>query len=384
MTSNTANLGFQKFGVPVKVNVMHFLFPLLFSQIIALHQLIAFPPHYFFIVFLVSILPTVKKSILAPFLTIVIFLLMSSLADNAYREAFQILLEMVFGYVIARFFIERYSSQRMQDFFKRILCIWAAIVVFYICDFYFFGRTLNGFSQLITNWESGGTSTVFARISILWGNPNWLSFFYLIAFALYVEFNGRSVTVSILATFILFVLQTKTAIALGAFLLIFVLFSVSGKRLGRFVPVVLAISIISLVFSYWSDIARWIENLQNFSSFINRQRIWEFISPFITWHPNGLMGDGTKLDLVASSDEDSLPSILLLLRLFGWPLVLTACLFFNPLKKNNYLSPVTFVLLGYSITQSYLSISASCSLAFFALFLSISRMKKSRGRYVSY
>ena len=384
MTTNTANLGVQKFGVPVKVNVMHFLFPLLFSQIIVLHQLIAFPPHYFFILFLVSILPTVQKSVLAPFLTIVIFLLMSSLADNAYREAFQILLEMVFGYVIARFFIERYSSQRMQDFFKRILCIWAAIVVFYMCDFYFFGRTLNGFSQLITNWESGGTSTVFARISILWGNPNWLSFFYLIAFALYVEFNGRSVTVSILATFILFVLQTKTAIALGAFLLIFVLFSVSGKRLGRFVPVVLAISIISLVFSYWSDIARWIENLQNFSSFINRQRIWEFISPFITWHPNGLMGDGTKLDLVASSDEDSLPSILLLLRLFGWPLVLTACLFFNPLKKNNYLSPVTFVLLGYSITQSYLSISASCSLAFFALFLSISRMKKSRGRYVSY
>ena len=369
MTTNTANLGVQKFGVPVKVNVMHFLFPLLFSQIIVLHQLIAFPPHYFFILFLVSILPTVQKSVLAPFLTIVIFLLMSSLADNAYREAFQILLEMVFGYVIARFFIERYSSQRMQDFFKRILCIWAAIVVFYMCDFYFFGRTLNGFSQLITNWESGGTSTVFARISILWGNPNWLSFFYLIAFALYVEFNGRNVTVSILATFILFVLQTKTAIALGAFLLIFVLFSVSGKRLGRFVPVVLAISIISLVFSYWSDIAIWIENLQNFSSFINRQRIWEFISPFITWHPNGLMGDGTKLDLVASSDEDSLPSILLLLRLFGWPLVLTACLFFNPLKKNNYLSPVTFVLLGYSMTQSYLSISASCSLAFFAFFI---------------
>lgn len=369
MTTNTANLGVQKFGVPVKVNVMHFLFPLLFSQIIVLHQLIAFPPHYFFILFLVSILPTVQKSVLAPFLTIVIFLLMSSLADNAYREAFQILLEMVFGYVIARFFIERYSSQRMQDFFKRILCIWAAIVVFYMCDFYFFGRTLNGFSQLITNWESGGTSTVFARISILWGNPNWLSFFYLIAFALYVEFNGRNVTVSILATFILFVLQTKTAIALGAFLLIFVLFSVSGKRLGRFVPVVLAISIISLVFSYWSDIARWIENLQNFSSFINRQRIWEFISPFITWHPNGLMGDGTKLDLVASSDEDSLPSILLLLRLFGWPIVLTACLFFNPLKKNNYLSPVTFVLLGYSMTQSYLSISASCSLAFFAFFI---------------
>jgi hypothetical protein len=369
VTTNTANLGVQKFGVPVKVNVMHFLFPLLFSQIIVLHQLIAFPPHYFFILFLVSILPTVQKSVLAPFLTIVIFLLMSSLADNAYREAFQILLEMVFGYVIARFFIERYSSQRMQDFFKRILCIWAAIVVFYMCDFYFFGRTLNGFSQLITNWESGGTSTVFARISILWGNPNWLSFFYLIAFALYVEFNGRNVTVSILATFILFVLQTKTAIALGAFLLIFVLFSVSGKRLGRFVPVVLAISIISLVFSYWSDIARWIENLQNFSSFINRQRIWEFISPFITWHPNGLMGDGTKLDLVASSDEDSLPSILLLLRLFGWPIVLTACLFFNPLKKNNYLSPVTFVLLGYSMTQSYLSISASCSLAFFAFFI---------------
>ena len=51
----------------------------------------------------------------------------------------------------------------------------------------------------------------------------------LLCFALYVEFNGRSLSVSLLAAFILFVLQTKTAIALGALLLLFVIFFYKDK-----------------------------------------------------------------------------------------------------------------------------------------------------------
>lgn len=365
-----------------KMNIMYILFPLLFSQIIVLHALIAFPPHYFFILFLIPILPTVKKNVIAPFLGIIFFLLMSSLVDNAFREAIQIALEMAFGYVIARFFIVRYNHFRLQEFFKHTLCVWAGIVIFYMCDFYFLGGIFNGLSQLITDWESGGTSTAFARIGILWGNPNWLSFFYLISFALYVEFNGRSLSIALLATFILFVLQTKTAIALGAFLLLFVVFSVPSRRLNRLVPILVTIILVGFLLSYWSEIVKWVEDLQNFSSFINRQSIWNFISPTFSWHPNGLMGDGTKLALKAASNEDSLPSIFLLLRLFGWPIVLIALVFLSPFKRNTYLSPVTFVLLGYSLTQSYLSISASCSLAFFALFLSIWRIRNLRGRYV--
>lgn len=382
MIKNSMVLDFSRFEIPLKVNVMHFLLPLLFSQLIVLHKLIAFPPHYFFILFLIPILPTVNKNVIAPFLAIIFFLLMSSWVDNAFREAIQIALEMAFGYVIARFFILQYSHLRLQAFFKRTLYIWAGIVIFYMCDFYFFGGILNGLSQLITDWESGGTSTVFARISILWGNPNWLSFFYLICFALYVEFNGRSLSVTLLATFILFVLQTKTAIALGAFLLLIVVFSKSRRGLNRFAPIFYSIILFGLLFSYWNDIVKWVEDLQNFSSFINRRSIWNFISPTFSWHPNGLMGDGTKMALKAASNEDSLPSIFLLLRLFGWPIVLIAFVFLSPFKKNTYLSPTTLVLLGYSLTQSYLSISASCSLAFFALFLAISRIKNPRQRYV--
>jgi hypothetical protein len=371
--TNTMVLDSSRLEILLKVNAMHFLLPLLFSQLIVLHKLIAFPPHYFFILFLIPMLPTVKKNVITPFLAMIFFLLMSSWVDNAFREAIQIALEMAFGYVIARVFILQYSHLRVQEFFKRTLYVWAGIVIFYMCDFYFFGGILNGLSQLITDWESGGTSTVFARISILWGNPNWLSFFYLICFALYVEFNGRSLSVALLATFILFVLQTKTAIALGAFLLLFVVFSMSSRRLNRFLPIFFSIILFGLLFSYWNDIVKWVEDLQNFSSFINRQSIWNFISPTFSWHPNGLMGDGTKMALKAASNEDSLPSIFLLLRLFGWPIVLIAFVFLSPFKKNTYLSPTTFVLLGYSLTQSYLSISASCSLAFFALFLALFR-----------
>ena len=373
MITNTMVLDSSRLEILLKVNAMHFLLPLLFSQLIVLHKLIAFPPHYFFILFLIPMLPTVKKKVITPFLAMIFFLLMSSWEDNAFREAIQIALEMAFGYVIARVFILQYSHLRVQEFFKRTLYVWAGIVIFYMCDFYFFGGILNGLSQLITDWESGGTSTVFPRISILWGNPNWLSFFYLICFALYVEFNGRSLSVALLATFILFVLQTKTAIALGAFLLLFVVFSMSSRGLNRFLPIFFSIILFGLLFSYWNDIVKWVEDLQNFSSFINRQSIWNFISPTFSWHPNGLMGDGTKMALKAASNEDSLPSIFLLLRLFGWPIVLIAFVFLSPFKKNTYLSPTTFVLLGYSLTQSYLSISASCSLAFFALFLALFR-----------
>ena len=382
MIKNSMALDSSRFEIPLKVNVMHFLLPLLFSQLIVLHKLIAFPPHYFFILFLIPILPTVKKDVIAPFLGIVFFLLMSSWVDNAFREATQIALELAFGYVIARFFIVRYDHFRLQQFFKHILCVWAGIVIFYMCDFYYLGGVVNGLSQLLTDWKSGGTSTAFTRISILWGNPNWLSFFYLLSFALYVEFNGRSLSVSILAVFILFVLQTKTAMALGGLLLLFVVFSVSRRKFNWLAPVMLAMLVAGLSFSYWSDIVKWVVDLQDFSSFINRQRIWEFISPTFSWHPNGLMGDGTKVALKASSDEDSLPSIFLLLRLLGWPIVLMTLVSLSPFKRNTYLSPITFVLLGYSITQSYLSISASCSLAFFALFLSIWRIKNSRQHHV--
>lgn len=382
MINNRMVLASSRLENPLKVNLMYFLLPLLFSQFIVLHKFIAFPPHYFFILFLIPMLPTVKKNVIAPFLAMIFFLLMSSWVDNAFREAIQIALEMAFGYVIARFFILKYSYLRVQEFFKRTLYVWAGIVIFYMCDFYFFGGILNGLSQLVTDWESGGTSTVFARISILWGNPNWLSFFYLICFALYVEFNGRSLIVALLATFILFVLQTKTAIALGALLLLFVVFSMSRRRLYFFGPILLAIILFGPLFIYWGDIVKWVEDLQNFSSFINRQSIWNFISPTFSWHPNGLMGDGTKVALRAASNEDSLPSIFLLLRLFGWPIVLIALVFLWPFKRNTYFSPVTFVLLGYSMTQSYLSISASCSLAFFALFLSLWRTRDLRRRYV--
>lgn len=378
MITNTMSSDQLRSKIPLKFNVMYLLLPLLFSQLIVLHKLIYFPPHYFFILFLIPMLPNVKKNAVVIYLAITLFLLMSSWVDNAYREAIQIALEMAFGYVIARFFILQYSHRRIQKFFKHSLYLWAGIVVFYMCDYYFFGGILNGLSHLITDWKSGGTSTVFTRISILWGNPNWLSLFYLINFALYVEFNGRSLIVSFLAAFILFVLQTKTAIALGALLLLFVIFSVTRMRLSRFMPYILTLFVAGILFNYWSDINKWIKDLQNFASFINRQSIFNFILPTFSWHPNGLMGDGTKAALISASDEDTLPSILLLLRLLGWPIVLIVLVFLTPFKRNTYLSPVTFVLLGYSITQSYLSISASCSLAFFALFLSISRMKNSR------
>lgn len=379
------NLGPQRFEVPVKVDVMYLLLPLLFSQIIVLHKMISFPPHYFFILFLIPLLPALKKNSIASFVAIYFFLLMSAWADNAFREASQIAVEMAFGYIIAQFFIRRYSHFRLQVFFKRTLYLWAGIIIIYMCDFYFFDATLNGFSQLITDWKSGGTSTVFARISIIWGNPNWLSFFYLIAFALYVEFNGRSLSISLLAVIILFVLQTKTAIGLGALLLLFVLISAPDRKLNWLISLMAGIFIFGLLFSYGSDIVNLVYRKYSdpeFSSFVNRVRIWDFISPYLKWYPNGLMGDGTKQALILASDEDTLPSIFLLLRLFGWPIVLIALIFLMPLNKNTYLSPVTFILLGYSLTQSYLSISASCSLAFFALFLSISRIKNSRKRYV--
>ncbi len=384
MASNNIVIDSQKELPQWRISILYFFFPLLFSQIVALHQMISFPPHYFFILFLVFLLPRVSKRVILPFLLIALFLIWSSVMDSAYREAFQMLLEMAFGYVIARIFLTCFDYQALREFFKKTLCVWSVIVLLYMLDFYYLGGGLNSVSSVLTNWESGGTSTVFARIGIIWGNPNWLSFFYLIVFALYVDFNGRSIVIGALAVVTLFVLQTKTAIALGGCLFTFLVFAVFDRKFYRGYVWMFALFFLFLFFFYLSDIIKWIEDLRNFSSFINRQRIWEFIAPNISWYPNGLMGDGTKVELIAASDEDTLPSVFLLMRLFGWPLFFLSLFWLLPFRKRGFLTPVTFVLFGFCLTQSYLSISASCSLAFFALFLSISRLKSSRVHNVSY
>lgn len=346
---------------------MYFLFPLLFSQLIAVHVAIGFSPHILFGLGIIYFYGSINRNHLLIIITITFFLLISAFSDSAFKQAIQISIELIYGYLIANFFISRYSMHQLRIFFKNCLLIWAILIFIFFIDYYYTGSFLNKIFQYLTHWEAGGTTTTFARISIIFGNPNWLSLFYLLMFGLYAQFGGRNVFIFLISILVIFLLQTKTAIAVSILIPLLIIFSESKsiKNTLFFSFILFAISI--CIFLYWNDIVDYYYSVLELSSFINRQRLFDFISPYIQIYPNGLIGEGSKNALILVSNEDSMPSLFLVLRLLGLPLtILLICYAINPFRQINV---VHYILILMSITQSFLSISGACSLVFFSIFI---------------
>ena len=137
---------------------MYFLFPLLFSQLVAIHIAIGIPPHVFFGLGIIFFYSSISKKHIIPIALFFLFLIASSFADSSIKQAIQISIEFFYGYLIARFFALRYSSYQLKIFFKNCILIWTFIIILFLFDFYFFGAVVNGlFENLglasVLNWD---------------------------------------------------------------------------------------------------------------------------------------------------------------------------------------------------------------------------------------
>ena len=97
---------------------MYLLFPLLFSQLIAVHVAIGFSPHILFGLGIIYFYGSINRNHLLIIITITFFLLISAFSDSAFKQAIQISIELIYGYLIANFFISRYSTHQLRIFFK--------------------------------------------------------------------------------------------------------------------------------------------------------------------------------------------------------------------------------------------------------------------------
>lgn len=346
---------------------MYLLFPFLFCQLIAIHVVIGFSPHVLFGLGVIYFYGSIIKRHIPSLFLFIIFLVISSFADNAIKQAIQISIEMIYGYLIANFFANRYSRIQLMIFFRNLLVIWFLIICLFLIDYYFTGAFLNKFFEIFTHWKAGGDSTIFARIAIIFGNPNWLSLFYLLIFGLYLQFGGKNIFIIGIAIFTIFLLQTKTAIAISFFLPFVSLYNKTKAANSLLLLLILLILLIFVTVINWGRIYNFYLYVLELSSFVNREVLFNFIAPYIQLYPNGLIGEGSKEAMSYFSNEDSMPSFFLVLRLLGIPLTLILIFYvLNPFKSINIIS---FTLLFMSITQSFFSISGACSLAFFSIFI---------------
>ena len=347
---------------------MYILLPLMFCQFVSIHTVIGFSPHIIFGLGIIYFYGSIIKSHILPLSLFILFLIASSFIDGAIKQAIQISIEMMYGYLIAHFFVYRYSKWQLLNFFKNLLVIWFVLVAIFLFDYYFFYSTLNQIFEIFTDWKAGGESTLFARISIIFGNPNWLSLFYLLIFSIYLHLGGKNIIIIAISITTVFMLQTKTAIVIAFFLPVLSYYNTTSNIKTLLFLVVFSASILLITIINWNKIYDFYISILELSSFINREALYLYIEPYIKLYPNGLIGEGSKELLRSVSNEDSMPSFFLILRLLGVPItIILLAYFLNPAKKINL---VIFTLIFMSITQSFLSISGACSLAFFAAFLS--------------
>lgn len=350
---------------------MYLLFPLMFSQLIVLHKIIGIPPHLFFGTILILLYGKINKKHVMVLIAVIPLFLISAIIESSYMQTLQVFIETVYGYMVAYIFLRIYSNKRLDVFFSRNLIIWLVIIILFLLDYYYLSSNLNNFFTQLTDKTTAGVSTIFTRITIIWGNPNWLSFFYLLLLAIYLDLGERKRWLIVLGCFGVFLLQTKTAIAIAVLMSIFALFSTLEKTHRKFFIFLFILLLGYFIFHNLHTVINLIDFLENSASFTDRNLIFEYMVPKIEYYPNGMLGDNSIASLKEATPEDTVPTILIITKLLGWPLTLLFILkFVNPIDfKNKSINYVNFTLLSFSITQSFLSISGAASLAMFAYFL---------------
>lgn len=349
----------------------YFYLPFAFSQFVAFHIYIGFPVNYIFLLPLVFL---VKINISTIFIFIIgfIFLYISAFYSQTEKEGFQIFLDIFFGYLLALFYLQNYSLSALKLFFENLIRYLLIIIIILFIDLYFFGL-LNAFFSSLTYFQSGGTSTLLPRISFIFGNPNWFSMFILLisTFLLELKTNKKYILYSLIA---IVMLQTTTAIYI--YLSLIIVYFLKSSYSNRFIYVLAFIFI--GIFAYITFLSNFFLNtylneLESIS-YIRREIIYSYLNNKIFFYPSGFFSLADIQILKIYAYEDSIPSILVLLKLFGFIgffafviYILRKNLFSFNLKDFPY---VAVTLLGYSITMSFISVSASCALAAFIFFLS--------------
>lgn len=343
-----------------------FLFVLSNIQFIHFHKEFGIPLPYIFLFLLITAFLWRNNFVLpgsihhwSIFALFILFLLASTFMTASYAEGIQTLIDVILGYVLASLLTHKFNLIR---FVLSLHYIYTYLIFIFMLDVLSF-KYLNTLSFLITDNASGGTATFLPRINVFFSNPNWLASFYFFNCAL-LYYLTRNIRVLLIGALIIFVLQSKTYIALMILMIIFY------QLKNNFLRIVALVCSSFLFFNFFSDpINLFFGQLQETSSVVNRVRIYEYVENTVKIYPSGFLSIGIE-NLKNYSGEDTVPSIILLAKLFGgfvMALISAAAIYMGWRYYN--LVPIMMLIAAFS--QSFLAVSGVASVMIMYLCISI-------------